>query len=241
MHYINHGPGPEFLQGEPNEFEKAGLEWVDLYDIEHNRCERNGIGPEQVYTLKHELAQRFGGGNRSRRRNGRKWDKFPICVYCEVRTDGGTTSPQIDHFRPRSRYKHLTFKWDNLMYACRRCNKKKCDKFPENIGGYVSPADPYCAGYFDYDVKTGKITANSDIKDGALKVRIEQTIFDLKLNSDGLCRARKGNNDRIDEKNRENTHIGLRRRLEEFTKRSSPFSSYARAYAAHLRSSYAEQ
>ena len=235
MHYIKHGPAPDFLRGDPNAFEKAGLEWRDLYDIENTRCEQNGIGPEQVDTLKHELAKTFGGGARSRRRGVLKWEKYPICAYCEVRTDGGTTSPQIDHFRPRSRYKHLTFKWDNLMYACRRCNKKKCDKFPEDIGGYVSPADPCCAGYFDYDIKTGEIKAKSDIKDQALKVRIEQTICDLDLNSDTLCRDRKGIHNRIDEKNRKQPLIGHKKRLGEFTKQSSPFSSYAKACAAQVR------
>ena len=241
MHYINHGPGPEFLQGDPNEFEKAGLEWCEMNHIEVSGCERNGIGPGKIHALKHELAQKFGGGARSRRRGVRKWDEFPICAYCEGSTDTKRTRPEIDHFRPRSRYKHLTFKWDNLMYACHLCNKKKSDKFPEHIGGYISPADPCSSGYFDYDIRTGKIRAHSGINDEALKAQINQTICDCKLNSDELCRVRKGKNRDIDRKIRNNPQKGLPKLLEEFTKRSSPFSSYARAYLAHLQASPANQ
>ena len=241
MYHVDRGPAPDFLQGEPNEFEKAGLEWSDLYDIEKNRCERNGIGPEQVETLRHQLGQKFGGGARSPRRRDRTWVKFPICAYCEVRTDSGTTEPEIDHFRPRSRYKHLTFKWDNLMYSCHECNRKKGDRFPHDIGGYISPSDPECANYFDYDFGSGRIRAKNGIKDEVLKSRIESLIRDLKLNRYTLTQDRKRIKNQIDNEIREEPHRQLRWLLNKFTVRSSPFSSYARAYRAHLQTSRTNQ
>lgn len=36
----------------------------------------------------------------------------------------------VDHFRPRSRFRPRTFEWENLVYACHRCNWKKADQFP---------------------------------------------------------------------------------------------------------------
>ena len=236
MYHVKHGPAPDFLQGEPNEFEQAGLEWRDLYHIETSGCQRNGIGPEKVFTLKHELARKFGGRSFSRYRNGRKWDKYPICAYCEVRTDGGSTKPEIDHFRPRSRFQCLTFKWDNLMYSCHECNREKGDKFPKEIGGYISPSDPECRNYFDYDFGSGRIRPKNSIDDDRLKARIEQLICDLKLNRHYLVQARKTIKKRIDLKISKNPHGELRRLLNEFTVRSSSFSSYATAYRSHLRS-----
>ena len=61
-----------------------------------------------------------------------------LCGYCEWRCwdDGNTEdSPSVDHFEPKGRkgtprYRRLVFKWDNLVYACRRCNQAKDNQFP---------------------------------------------------------------------------------------------------------------
>ena len=121
MHYVEHGPAPDFLQGQPNTLEAAGLEWCDLYHLEDGRYVGAGIGPATLEQLQHQLGQRFGGGSRVPHPKGRsirsKWDKYPICAYCEVRTDSGSTKPEIDHFRPRSKFRGLMFRWENLMYS----------------------------------------------------------------------------------------------------------------------------
>lgn len=48
------------------------------------------------------------------------------CAYCEQRVE----SWQVEHFRPKSIYYWLAYSWDNLLYACPRCNARKGDKFP---------------------------------------------------------------------------------------------------------------
>ena len=53
------------------------------------------------------------------------------CVYCESRIthiDYG----DIEHYRPKSLYPHLTFQWENLLLACGVCNgaEQKGSKFP---------------------------------------------------------------------------------------------------------------
>lgn len=58
-----------------------------------------------------------------------------LCGYCEKPCKRGRPgkpdSGEVDHFRPRSRYSKLTFEWENLVYACHRCNWKKADQFPD--------------------------------------------------------------------------------------------------------------
>lgn len=48
------------------------------------------------------------------------------CQYCGRRADS------IDHVRPRSRGGGHT--WDNVVAACRRCNTRKRDRLPSEIG-----------------------------------------------------------------------------------------------------------
>lgn len=52
------------------------------------------------------------------------------CCYCEASIEH--VSPRhVEHFRPASIYPALAYKWDNLLYACFKCNSiYKKDKFP---------------------------------------------------------------------------------------------------------------
>ena len=234
MHYVKHGPAPDFLQGEPNALEVAGLKWCDLYHLEDGDYVGTGIDPETFGQLQHQLGQRFGGGSRISRQRGRSkrygWDKYPVCAYCEVRTDSGSTKPEIDHFRPRSKYPHLTFKWENLLYSCHKCNYKKDDEFPEENGGYVSPSDPDCNGYFDFDFDSCRIRPKDSIDDDGLKLRIEKLICDLKLNRLELTNLRRDIKAKMNKKIRANPGTGLGRLLGRFTSESSQCSSFAKAY-----------
>jgi uncharacterized protein (TIGR02646 family) len=51
------------------------------------------------------------------------------CAYCESYSKP-TSTIEIDHYRPTSKYNWLTFEWSNLLPACPTCNRKKGDKFP---------------------------------------------------------------------------------------------------------------
>lgn len=66
-------------------------------------------------------------------------DEFQFhCVYCLVRErwhpdgDGGFS---VEHLRPRSRSPELVADYDNLLYACCRCNAAKQD-----LEGVLNPA-----------------------------------------------------------------------------------------------------
>lgn len=57
------------------------------------------------------------------------------CMYCEGRI-GDTSYEQIEHFRPKSKFKELCFEYNNLHLACQICNSNKGNKFS---GNYIDP------------------------------------------------------------------------------------------------------
>lgn len=43
------------------------------------------------------------------------------CAFCEQRSE----VPQVEHFRPKSKYYWVAYSWDNLLLACSSCNTSK--------------------------------------------------------------------------------------------------------------------
>ena len=111
----------------------------------------------------------------------------------------------IDHFRPRSKFPHLTYDWLNLVYACERCNKAKADRWPEHddlvnaflaaydrfipASEYVNPsfnADQLPASdFFDFDVQSGEIVPADGVSDNEWSIAM-RTIRDIDLNDSNL-------------------------------------------------------
>jgi hypothetical protein len=58
-------------------------------------------------------------------------DEFSFrCVYCLIREQWGRVTGEFDveHFRPQAIYPELATVYDNLLYACGRCNGAKGDR-----------------------------------------------------------------------------------------------------------------
>ena len=205
MHYVPSMPVPVFLTPNPpsllNQFETTYRsptgEFIWRLSLEdHSKL----IG---------HLSDQFGGSYRNRSQ-----DPLPgICAYCERQCDNSTFSRglraynTIDHFRPRKHFNDLTFKWDNLMYVCQRCNDSKKSKFPgktpdscylvmDGTGsrrqytpptlqqGYVSPREPGAERYFTYDLESGEINPKDDVNDSDWS-KAHKTIKDFNLNPVG--------------------------------------------------------
>ncbi|MGH2795828.1 MAG: HNH endonuclease [Actinomycetota bacterium] len=49
-----------------------------------------------------------------------------LCQYC------GSTAENVDHVMPRSR--GGTHTWDNVVAACKRCNSRKENRLPHEVG-----------------------------------------------------------------------------------------------------------
>lgn len=55
------------------------------------------------------------------------------CYYCEIkecRSDG-----DVDHYRPKSKYKWAAFRFDNFRFACTYCNRRRTDPATGEVGG----------------------------------------------------------------------------------------------------------
>ena len=47
-------------------------------------------------------------------------DNTQVCVKC-----GATDHLNVDHIKPKSKYRHLALEWSNLQILCWSCNKAK--------------------------------------------------------------------------------------------------------------------
>lgn len=54
------------------------------------------------------------------------------CCYCESKIKS-TSYPEIEHFKPKSKYKELYFDYNNLHYSCKRCNLAKGSHYSYNL------------------------------------------------------------------------------------------------------------
>jgi uncharacterized protein (TIGR02646 family) len=77
------------------------------------------------------------------------------CFFC-----GDSMGGEIEHYRPKSKYAHYAFDWDNLLLSCGPCNRKKLNRFRLLQGNplLVDPTsqDPWDDLYFEEN--TGHIT-----------------------------------------------------------------------------------
>ena len=67
------------------------------------------------------------------------------CCYCEIYITDWGPGRQVDHYRPKDKYRCLKYDWDNLLVACGECNHAKSNKFPKSLSKdplILNPYDP---------------------------------------------------------------------------------------------------
>ncbi|KAB8335131.1 TIGR02646 family protein [Scytonema tolypothrichoides VB-61278] len=117
-----------------------------------------------------------------------------VCCYCGMSI--GRKQCHIEHFRPKSVYRDLTFEYTNLIASCQgedehkprvpvHCGHKKQAWFDEEL--MISPLDPKCADYFKYS-GFGEILPTDD-KDKQAPAKT--TIQKLALSIDKLRKMRR--------------------------------------------------
>lgn len=117
---------------QPDTYECYSFEsWADLAVAPEEPCVRTvalRIRVPEVIVL-----TRYSGMPRQRvtfsRRNLYRRDKN-TCQYCGARPGNGELS--IDHIIPRCRGGRST--WENCVLACVRCNRRKADRLPQDVG-----------------------------------------------------------------------------------------------------------
>ena len=159
------------------------------------------------------------GGSRRRIRDALAQDFGPICAYCQQscrltqprvqaeteETPRPADEESIDHFRPRNLFPYLRFDWDNMIYACYRCNQNKAGKWPVSgdmmnrlltaanrprytpVSEYVNPNEVDgrrpAQQFFSFDVETGEMTPAEEL-DGVEWSIARRTIHDIDLNGE---------------------------------------------------------
>ena len=117
-----------------------------------------------------------------------------ICCYCGIRIS--RKKCHIEHYRPKSKYTHLTFDYSNLISSCQgedeqrptkpvHCGHKKGGWFDEEL--MISPLDPNCSSYFRY-TGAGEILATPDTEH---QEAAETTIKMLALDINKLKKMRR--------------------------------------------------
>ncbi|MFC4892223.1 HNH endonuclease [Pseudofrancisella aestuarii] len=102
------------------------------------------------------------------------------CMYCESKISH-IDYAHVEHIKPKSKYQNLEFDWNNLGYACPKCNVEKNDKYYEDLP-YINPYEEEPADFF---YAFGKMLFK---KDGS--ERAEITIKDINLNRPELLEKR---------------------------------------------------
>ena len=201
MHGVERWPEPDFFDAIRCRYD----EWDELYDVAGERV-RNCRNRKPSPCCTAHLQGQDGEGIRQAIRNALRSNFAGICGYCEQ--DCASLVTVIEHFRPRSLFPDEWIAWDNLIYACQRCDFQKEEKWPGPPGdydesySYVSPnlvlgkqpAEAFFQYYlgFEEDAEVagnsdglvpGQMVPSSNLSPGNWW-RAYRTIEDLDLNSD---------------------------------------------------------
>ncbi len=112
------------------------------------------------------------------------------CMFC-----GDSRSTDIEHFWPKIRFRQRVFRWDNMLWICAGCNRKKGDRFPLDRHRRPLLIDPTAEDPWDFlyfDGHTGNITARYDPTNGRPHPKGVHTVdpANLPLNIEAVTEGR---------------------------------------------------
>jgi 5-methylcytosine-specific restriction endonuclease McrA len=107
------------LHGAPDNFKNALLMQIEKHDAKQASMERR--------RREKEIQKKSGRMSLYRSPQWMALRKRVIKTYGRACMKCGcvTQSPHIDHIKPRARFPHLTFVFDNLQVLCAPCNQEK--------------------------------------------------------------------------------------------------------------------
>lgn len=105
------------------------------------------------------------------------------CAFCES-IPGDSGYLEVEHYHPKSLYPNETFKWNNLLPSCKRCNIPKSN-WDTKKHPIINPYDHNPDDYFEY--RALKIVVKDDAIDKAIA---NNTIEVCDLNSHRLFKPR---------------------------------------------------
>lgn len=94
------------------------------------------------------------------------------CCYCESKI-GAQSYEHIEHLKPKSKFPHECFEWENLHWVCPICNSTHKGNKWDRENPILDPTKDRIEEYIDIDLITGKIIPIED--DERAKTTIEDT------------------------------------------------------------------
>lgn len=105
------------------------------------------------------------------------------CAFCECKP-GESGNIEVEHFEPKSIYPELTFDWNNLLPACRKCNESKLN-FDTRVTPIINPATEN-----PEDLLTYSLLRITPLVGSGEEAKAQTTIDVLNLNCERLYNAR---------------------------------------------------
>lgn len=117
-----------------------------------------------------EAWEKFGdNGDRTKVREQLENVQNDLCAYCENSLENNS---HIDHFKPKSLDRNVTFEWENLIVSCTHndsCGGKKDKRFESYwINPYLTDPSEMFKFYSDGQIKGTTSDAEKIIKDFGL-------------------------------------------------------------------------
>ena len=109
------------------------------------------------------------------------------CMLCS-----GSESSDVEHFWPKAVYPEKAMSWDNFLWACTPCNRRKGDRFPLDDQGeplLLNPVEDPVWEHFYID-QFGNLSAKWDVSANALDRRALETVETVGLDRQILQEGR---------------------------------------------------
>lgn len=115
-----------------------------------------GPAPDWLHENRTEMTQKYLSApkgskpsvwNRNDLKSALDRESWGKCMYCEVISADGAY-PAIEHIRPREEFPDLVLQWENLGWACTRCNTNKSSYWSDHkdlqlLNPYVDEPDDH--------------------------------------------------------------------------------------------------
>lgn len=164
--------------------------------IKINRGNKPALNPE---------SDCLNGQNKEILKNQLSEDTNDACAFC-CESDISTSTGQVEHFLPEKHFPSKRCEWENLFWACEKCNKTKIHRYygqgEDGTSGSLhykplkfDAPDYRFADWFYLDTFTGDIKALHEDIDGTKYQREYTTIklFGLNKSPRSLIRRRELN------------------------------------------------
>jgi uncharacterized protein (TIGR02646 family) len=111
------------------------------------------------------------------------------CMFCQ-----DSFGTDVEHFRPKGRFREAMFLWQNLILACSGCNRIKSEQFPMGSSGEPLLIDPTAEdpwAHLVFNRETSLLTARWEIASGAEDLKGSTTLAVLRtLNYEAVSKGR---------------------------------------------------